>query len=248
MWMQLSLLGVAILAGVVNALAGGGLLFTFPALVAWGVPPLVANATANVASWPGYLSAGVAMRRELRHAGGLRGLLVAGLAGGISGAALLKVTSPQVFLLVVPWLLLAATLMFWFSRTLLAWLKRDADQLNRPLLLGGAYVVSVYGGFFGGGMGVMMMTLFSLAGIAALPRQNALKIFLSLVLNTASVAVLLFSDLVRWDVLAVMAVGYTAGGYLGGRVMAYLPIQVLRGCVVVMGLVMSAVFFGRAYG
>ena len=107
----LALFLAACLAGVVNALAGGGLLFTFPALVAVGVPPLLANATANIASWPGYVSAAVAMRRELgQHRRWLRLLLITGVTGGITGAALLKVISPGFFSYLVPWLLLLASL------------------------------------------------------------------------------------------------------------------------------------------
>jgi uncharacterized membrane protein YfcA len=121
MLLALALFAAALLAGVVNALAGGGLLFTFPALVALGVPPVAANATANIASWPGYASAAFAMRRELAHAGWLRLLLITGVAGGVTGAALLKVMSAQVFSYLVPWLLLLATLLFWQGRALLAW-------------------------------------------------------------------------------------------------------------------------------
>ena len=192
----LALFMAACLAGVVNALAGGGLLFTFPALVAVGVPPLLANATANIASWPGYVSAAVAMRRELgQHRRWLRLLLITGVTGGITGAALLKVISPGFFSYLVPWLLLLATLLFWQGKALLAWLGRDHHAVNRRWLAVGSWLVSVYGGFFGGGMGVMMMTLFSLCGIPSLFTQNALKIFLSLVLNTASVIVLLAAGL-----------------------------------------------------
>lgn len=147
MLLALALFAAALLAGVVNALAGGGLLFTFPALVALGVPPVAANATANIASWPGYASAAFAMRRELAHAGWLRLLLITGVAGGVTGAALLKVMSAQVFSYLVPWLLLLATLLFWQGRALLAWLGRDHHAVNRRWLAVGSWLVSVYGGF-----------------------------------------------------------------------------------------------------
>ncbi len=247
MLLALALFAAALLAGVVNALAGGGLLFTFPALVALGVPPVAANATANIASWPGYASAAFAMRRELAHAGWLRLLLITGVAGGVTGAALLKVMSAQVFSYLVPWLLLLATLLFWQGRALLAWLGRDHHAVNRRWLAVGSWLVSVYGGFFGGGMGVMMMTLFSLCGIPSLFTQNALKIFLSLVLNTASVIVLLAAGLAVWEYIPPLALGHVLGGYAGGRVMNHLPQHWLRAGVVGFGLVMSGYFFWRAY-
>ena len=244
----LALFLAACLAGVVNALAGGGLLFTFPALVAVGVPPLLANATANIASWPGYVSAAVAMRRELgQHRRWLRLLLITGVTGGITGAALLKVISPGFFSYLVPWLLLLATLLFWQGKALLAWMGHAPHQVNQRLLSAGSWLIGVYGGFFGGGMGVMMMTLFSLSGIPSLLTQNALKIFLSLVLNTASVIVLLATGLAAWEHLPPLALGYLLGGYAGGRVMNHIPQHWLRRGVVGFGLLMSGVFFWRAY-
>ena len=138
---------------------------------------------------------GRVQEKENRLMGWLRLLLITGVAGGVTGAALLKVMSAQVFSYLVPWLLLLATLLFWQGRALLAWLGRDHHAVNRRWLAVGSWLVSVYGGFFGGGMGVMMMTLFSLCGIPSLFTQNALKIFLSLVLNTASVIVLLAAGL-----------------------------------------------------
>ena len=246
MLLALALFAAALLAGVVNALAGGGLLFTFPALVALGVLPVAANATANIASWPGYASAAFAMRRELAHAGGLRLLLITGVAGGVTGAALLKVMSAQVFSYLVPWLLLLATLLFWQGRALLAWLGRDHHAVNRRWLAVGSWLVSVYGGFWrrhgrdddDAVQPVRDSSLFT---------QNALKIFLSLVLNTASVIVLLAAGLAVWEHIPPLALGYVLGGYAGGRVMNHLPQHWLRAGVVGFGLVMSGYFFWRAY-
>ena len=181
----LALFAAAFAAGGLNAVAGGGTLITFPALVAAGVPPIVANATSSVSQWPGYVASSLTFRRELAGQRAMAGMSVASLLGGLAGGWLVTVVSPRLFDVLIPWLILLATAMFAFSATLTRWMSQHAANVGRstgPLLLG-QFVVSIYGGFFGGGMGIMMLALYSLFALDTLTRMNALKTWLSVLIS-----------------------------------------------------------------
>ena len=238
------LFGAGFVAGALNAVAGGGTLITFPALIAAGLPPIVANATSSVAQWPGYVASSLAMRRELSGQRALLPLAIASLAGGLLGGVLVSVVSNALFMHLVPWLILLATLMFWQGRRLSTLTAGGAWPL--PLLVGAQLVVAIYGGFFGGGMGVMMLALFALALPESLLRLNALKNGLSVLIAGAGVTAFVLADLVDWVSGCVMLAGSIAGGLGGVHLARRIPPAWLRGGVVLLGLVLSAVFFWRA--
>lgn len=240
------LLSAALLAGALNAVAGGGTFLTFPALVYAGVPPIPATATATLAVFPGYLTGALGFRRELAaiDGGRLLRLLGLGLLGGLAGSLLLLVTPAAVFQAVVPWLLLLATLVFAAGDRLAS---RVRDTTGRaPVPLGpGLFVVSVYGGYFNGGLGIMLMALFAAAGMRELNAMNGLKNGVSFVLSAISVATFAAAGLIAWPQAALMMAGSTAGGYLGARVARVMPRSAVRLLIVAVGGGMSALFFLR---
>ncbi len=241
------LLGAAFLAGALNAVAGGGSFLTLPALVAVGVPALSANATGTVALLPGYISGAWAFRHDIRPVGGLSLRLVIGvsLVGGATGAALLLVTPDATFRALVPWLLLVGTALFALAPYLTRQRATAADHTPKgritPML--GLLAVSVYGGYFNGGLGILLLALFSVIGGASLNAMNGLKNWVSAVLTAIAVLLYAGGNLVDWPAAGVMMIAATAGGYIGGRLARKIPAPWLRGFVVCVGLAMTGVFF-----
>lgn len=235
----------AFAAGALNAVAGGGSFLTLPALVVTGATPLVANATGTVALLPGYLSGAWGFRQELRPppALSLRTLLALGAAGGAMGAALLLVTPPAAFRRVVPWLLLLATAIFALAPRLLR--AARAGVAGPRLASAGLLAVCVYGGYFNGGLGVLLLALFALLGQADLLAMNGLKNLLSAALSGIAVALYAWGGLVLWREGALMMIGATVGGYAGARLARRVPGAWLRGAIVATGLVMAALFWWR---
>jgi uncharacterized protein len=233
-------------AGIINALAGGGTFLTFPALVFIGLPPVVANATSAVAVFPGYLSAAAGFRAEIaaikRH--DLIKASVVSLAGGLAGAGLLLVSSNEVFSMVVPFLLLIATVIFAFQKQIQAAL-RDSRLKATPYGSAGLFLVSVYGGYFNGGLGIVLLALFALWGMGSLNQMNGLKNAMSFVISAISVATFALAGIVEWRQAAVMAVAAVAGGFIGAKLARVLPDIVIRGGIIAIGLGMSLVFFAR---
>jgi uncharacterized membrane protein YfcA len=243
--------------GVVNAIAGGGTLITFPALVGLGIPAVVANATSTMALWPG-AAAG---------AWGYRGLLtgmqnwvsriaVPSLLGGLFGAGLLLITPAERFERIVPWLILAATMLFVFQRPLAerfgfkgAALARPttfvddhaSDRAIRPTgkLLAYQFAVAVYGGYFGAGLGILMLAAFGFMGFRNIHRMNGLKNWGGLCANAVAAATFAFSGVVSWPVAAAMALGAAAGGYGGSRLAQRVPQARVRQAIIVIGLASS---------
>jgi hypothetical protein len=210
-----------------------------------GVPPIAANATSAVAVSPGYLGGVLGFADELRALPRQR-LWVEGTVcalGGLAGAALLLVTPARVFSALVPWLLLFATALF----ALAPWLTRrtGGGAAHPAARLAGLAAVAVYGGYFNGGLGILLMALYAVTGEAALNTANALKNFNSLVLSLLSVAAFAWAGAVVWPQALAMALAATAGGYGGARLARRLPARVLRGGVIATGLVMAALFFTR---
>lgn len=245
------LLPAAFLAGALNAVAGGGSFLTFPALVASGVPPLVANATSALAVCPGYLGSTLGFRQELRALPRRRLLGDAAVAalGGLLGAGLLLHTPARRFEALVPWLLLLATLLFAAGPRLAALGRpRPAEARPGPGRALGLGLVAVYGGYFNGGLGILLMALETLAGERRLQVANALKNFNSLVLSVVSVGAFAALGALAWREGLAMMLAATAGGYAGARLARRLPAAALRAGVVATGLAMSAVFFARLPG
>lgn len=241
----LLLLAAAFVAGALNAVAGGGSFLTLPALVFTGVPPVVANATGTVALLPGYLAGAWGFREDTAPPPGLsmRLLVALSLAGGAAGAALLLVTPEATFRRVVPWLLLAATALFAFG----PWLRqRLAGGAPSPFkAVAGLLAVAAYGGYFNGGLGILLLALFGLLGQTSLHAMNGLKNGVSALLTAIAVAIYAAGGVVQWPQALVMMLAATAGGYGGARVARHIPAQWLRGGIVATGLVMAGVFFWR---
>ena len=238
-------------AGALNAIAGGGTFLTFPALVWVGVPPIIANATATFAALPGYAGSTWAYRRDIQAGDGpsLRALVTTSVLGGVLGALLLLVTPEDLFSGVIPWLLLIATLAFAAGpallRGLLASGRRLPDAVSLTLLL----LVSIYGGYFNGGLGILLLAAFGLIGMSDLHRMNGLKTLASLVLSAVSVATYSLAGLIDWSALIVTGLGCTAGGYVGAHMARKVQdIALLRTFIVTVGLVTTIVFFTQAYG
>jgi uncharacterized membrane protein YfcA len=233
------------LAGVLNAIAGGGSFLTFPALVWAGVPPITANATSAVAVLPGYLGGAAGFRQELKAMGRRQHVQMSlvGLAGGLCGGLLLLVTPAELFSQVVPVLLLVATLMFAFGQTLLARVRKSEHPLP---LLPGLFVVAVYGGYFNGGLGIMLLAMFAAAGMSSMLLMNGLKNWISFVISLISVVAFALAGKVLWLEAVVMMLAATLGGYQGAALSRRLPVAWVKGFVVVVGLAMTAIFFVRA--
>ena len=244
-WGTWGLTGLAaLLAGVLNAVAGGGSFLTFPALVWAGVPPIAANATSAIAVSPGYLGSTLGFRPELRElpASRLRQEVLVAALGGLTGAGLLLLTPGRLFSGLVPWLLLLATLLF----ALAPRLSRLGQGQGHPgWRLPGLLAVSIYGGYFNGGLGIMLMALYSLAGEQRLNTVNALKNLNSFVLSLLSVAAFAWAGAIVWPQAMWMMTLATLGGWLGARWARRLPARRLRWGVIITGAVMSLLFFLR---
>ncbi len=238
----------ALLAGVMNSVAGGGTLLTFPALVAAGLSPLQANATSTVALLPAALTSMLGYRREL--VGARRwalGLALPSLVGGGLGALLLLYTSNAAFERVVPWLVLGATALFLLQRPLLRWVRRHeiatpthgAAESQSPALslLAMQLAVGVYGGYFGAGVGILMLASLGFMGFTNIHRMNGLKNWGGFCMNAVATVTFAVSGIVDWPVALSMAVGSMAGGYLGARAAQRLPQAMVRGAVAAIGVV-----------
>ncbi|NMM92409.1 hypothetical protein B2J88_50660 [Rhodococcus sp. SRB_17] len=240
------LLTAAFVAGALNAVAGGGSFLTLPALVFVGVPPVVANATGTVALLPGYIAGAWGFREDTQAPPGLSmaRLVVLSLVGGALGAALLLVTSDATFSIVVPWLLLAATVLFACGPRLRQMLA-GAQPTSPTQAAISVLAVAVYGGYFNGGLGILLLALFGLLGQTQLNAMNGLKNLVSALLTAIAVAVYAAGGVVDWPYALWMMVAATAGGYGGARVARRIPAAWLRGGIVATGLVMTALFFWR---
>jgi uncharacterized protein len=243
-WFLLIAAGFA--AGALNAVAGGGSFLTFPALVFTGVPPIAANATSALAVSPGYLGSTLGFRAELAQVDRGRRWREAALcaAGGLAGALLLLVTPAKVFSAVVPWLLVFATLVFALGPSLLA-LRGAAATVHPAGRYAGLLGVAVYGGYFNGGLGILLMALYTVTGERDVHTANALKNLNSLVLSLLSVAAFAWAGAIVWPQAVVMMAAATVGGFAGARLARRLSPRAVRGVVIVTGVVMSAVFFVR---
>lgn len=244
-----ALLALAALgAGLLNAIAGGGTFLTFPALVWAGVPPIVANATSAFAVSPGYLGSALGFRQELAALAPTllrREVVLSGL-GGVAGAVLLLVTPARVFAGVVPWLLLFATALFALGPRLARWAGGEHGGGLAGWRNAGLLAVAVYGGYFNGGLGILLMALYLLVGEHRLHTVNALKNLNSFVLSVVSVIAFAVGGAIAWRQALWMALFATLGGFAGARLVRRLPLGVVRAIVIATGLVMSALFFARA--
>ena len=283
---------VAALGGAVNSIAGGGTLLTFPSLIALGIPPIVANATSTVALWPGALASMWGYRRQLAgaRAWAIR-FAIPSLVGGLAGALLLLRTSPDRFSLIVPWLVLGATLLFMAQGPVMERLRRrraaalaatpgarvpgaganpaapaaipDAwsaavagnpgpraadEPLPPPPLsfLFYQFLVGIYGGYFGAGVGILMLAALGMMGLVNIHRMNGLKNWGGLCMNAVAAVTFTISGLVDWPVALAMAVGAIVGGYGGARVAQRVGQTPVRRAIIVIGFLSTIwLAFGR---
>ena len=235
------------LAGGLNAVAGGGTFLTFPALVWLGVPPIAANATATLAALPGYCGSAWAYRSDMVAEGSLRlpRIILTAAIGAVTGALLLLVTPAQVFSGIVPWLLLTATVLFAIGPWLLRELgRRGVRQAGPAVSAAVIFSVSVYGGYFNGGLGIMLLAAFGLIGYVNLHGMNGLKNVLSALLSLLSAVTFVLAGLIAWQEAAVMALATLLGGYAGARAARLVTrTELLRAGIVGIGAVMTLIFF-----
>jgi len=245
---DLILVGFAAVAGgMVNALAGGGTLITFPILTAVGVPAIAANVTNTVALCPGYLGATFAQRRDLRgHERLLLLLLPVSLLGGVSGGVLLLKTGEHAFRMLVPFLILFASCLLAIQEPLKTFV---AARRARPA--SGAWAAlpvvpaAVYGGYFGAGVSVIVLAVLGLVLDDSLTRLNALKQAISLCINIAAAIFLIFSGRVVWPAALIMALGALGGGIMGGRLARWIKPPTLRRTVVAFGITVAVLYLVR---
>lgn len=236
----------AFLAGAVNAVAGGGTLITFPALVAAGVPAVAANATNTVALFPGQLASSLAYRS---HIGEERRralvLAVPSLIGGVLGAVLLLVLPARTFEQVVPWLILFACLLLAFQGTIRRAVAGSAHASHPAALWVTQLLVAIYGGYFGAGIGILMLAAMGIMLPSSMQHANALKVLLSLLINAVAAVLFALAGAVRWPEAALMAAASIAGGFLGARVAQRLPPAAMRGVSIAVGLYAAVRFLAR---
>jgi hypothetical protein len=250
--LELLLVGVAaVAAGLVNALAGGGTLITFPMLTVVGLPAVAANVTNTVALCPGYLGATLAQSGDLRgQKARLWFVLPAGALGGIVGGLLLLNTGERVFRALVPFLILLASALLAIQDPVRAWLTRRAGQAGaKPLSEKWAALpvglAAIYGGYFGAGLSVIVLAVLGLTLEDSLTRLNALKQGVAFSVNIAAAIFFVFSGQVVWPAALVMAVGALIGGALGGRLAGRIKPATLRWIVVAIGVVVSILYLIR---
>ncbi len=231
----------AFFAGALNAVAGGGSFLTLPALVYCGVPPIIANATGTVALLPGYAASTWGFRQELKQLQGLHlpRLLMLSLFGGSLGAGLLLITDNNTFNQLIPWLLLIATLLFAFAPKLMT----GRTQASPVVALMAIFVVAIYGGYFNGGLGILLLAALSLLGHSNLNVMNGVKNLVSTVLTAIAVVIYASGDVIAWPQAIVMMLAATAGGYWGAKIAKRLPAPTLRRGIIAIGAVMTVLFF-----
>lgn len=254
----ITIAGITALGSAANAVAGGGTLLTFPALIALGVPPISANATSTVALWPGSISSMLGYRRELAGAKqwAIR-FAMPSLLGGIVGAALLLITSEERFAALIPFLVLGATILFALQKVVVKLVLarstvRAPHAENAPLappgkgLLLGQFAVAVYGGYFGAGAGIVMLAALGFMGLTNIHQMNGLKNWGGVCFNGIAAAIFVLMGLVDWPIAGAMAVGAVVGGYTTAGLARRAPQAVVRGIVTAIGLGSTVWLFLRA--
>jgi uncharacterized protein len=240
------------LGGALNAVAGGGSFVAFPALLFTGVPPIAANATNTVALWTGVTASGGAYRNRLDVPKRVMvPLLVTSFIGGLIGAFLLLKTPAQTFMRVIPWLMLGATLLFVFGKQLGRGRASSVGHDATTAAIVGASVfelfVAVYGGYFGGGVGIVNLAMLAAVGMTDIHAMNALKSVLGMAINGIAVVVFVVKGAVYWPQAVVMIAGAIVGGYFGAHYSLRLPQVWVRWFVILVGIGMTVYFFVKAY-
>ncbi len=252
-WHSVWLVVAAFLAGVLNAVAGGGSFLSFPALLSMKILPVQANATNTVAIWPGQLTSVAAYWDDLKkNLAPAWPLWLASLLGGTAGALVLLNTPQTTFMRLVPWLLLTAALIFAASGPVARWLEKqrglqagEPRRRRRALLFLATVAVCFYVGYFGAGAGFLLITMLSLFGYQDIHEINALKVLANLLANGAAFLIFVVDGQVVWRYCLLAMVACAIGGYSSARFARMVPQRVLRGLVVALGLSMAAWYFWK---
>ena len=241
------LLAAATAAGIANALAGGGTFMIFPALVFAGVDPIMANATSSVITMPGGIASALVYRRPVT--GRLFWtLMLISVAGGVAGSQWLLHTPSEQFAKIVPYLMIGASLVFSFSNQLRGFASRHTSgRVHTGLLYGGTLAISIYGGYFGAGMGVLMIVLFLIAAHIGVQESAGLRMWCATGVNTLAVAAFIVKGIVAWRVAIPMLVCTLIGGYWGAHAVRRLTAETARRAVLVFAWTMSLWLLVRSW-
>lgn len=245
----LLLFAVGAVASGINAVAGGGTLISFPVLIGLGIPPLTANATNSVGLWPGSIGGGLGFLNTLgptKHY--LRTLAMPTLLGSIAGAVLLMATPAKLFAVLIPILILAAALLLLLQPKVKAWSKRPHVRLPEWSGTALQFAVAIYGGYFGAGMGIMMLAAYTLFMDASIHEMNAVKTWLGVIINFAASAIFIAKGFVLPGPGIALALGAIVGGFLAARASQKAPSEPLRIGIGIYGLAMAAFFIWRTFG
>jgi len=243
--------GAAFLAGAINSVAGGGTLLSFPTLIWLGLNSVTANATSTVAIWPATIGSTGGYRRELRDAESrFRILIVPSLAGGLTGALLLRVTSSATFDRLVPYLILFATVLLSAQEPLQRMLKTaHTERHSTTKWLVGAivfqFLVGVYGGYFGAGIGILMLAAMGILGLKDIHEMNSLKVVFGGSINGIASLYFIWAGMVYWPDVLIMAIGAIAGGYGGAGLARRMGRMMVRRIVIAIGFGMAISLFIR---
>lgn len=254
-------------AGVMNAIAGGGTFLTLPMLIYVGIPAKAANATSTVALWPGNVASTLGYWPELQNQTGRGVFFATSLFGGMLGAFLLMATGEATFRLMIPWLILVATALFAAGPLITRRLRGDeaAPRDSRRTRAGAVlaqFVIAIYGGYFGAGIGILMLAALALSGMEDIHQMNGLKNGLATAIKGTAVFTFIAMDLLPapdfvpwedqnilvWPELIVMIVGSIAGGIAGVKLAKRLPTRLTRGIIITIGAILTAAFFYKIYG
>jgi uncharacterized protein len=245
------LFATAVIGGTLNSVAGGGSFFTFPALTFTGMPYIQANATSTVALWPGSVAGTGAYRKELalQQRGLLLLLVGTSLLGGVLGAILLIHSSQKTFALLLPYLLLMATLLFTFNKQITALFRKSSVEktVYTPAELISVSIVqliiAIYGGYFGGGIGILMLATLGMMGMQNIHMMNALKTLLASCINGIAVITFILAGIVVWPQALLMIIGAIIGGYAGAYYARKIEQKWIRLFVMVVGFALTIYFF-----
>lgn len=244
------LVAASTIAGVLNAMAGGGSFISFPAMLGVGVPPVQANATNTVALWPGQLTSLATLHGDVRR-DLLPTVALTCLVGGVTGAEVLLHTRQTTFLHLLPWLMLIGTAVFGLSGPISSWMRRRAKQhdpespIPRLALAASLFPVCFYIGYFGAGGGFLVMTILALFGMEEMHALNAMKIVAAALSNLCAIVTFVLQGAVEWH-YCLISMGFAAlGGWAGAKLARRTSASVLRALVVVIGCTISAYFFWR---
>jgi uncharacterized protein len=249
------LISAALVAGVANSVAGGGSFISFPTLLFTGMPPVNANATNTVAVWPGILSSTAAYRKALSWAvlKSVVALVIVTLLGSIFGAVLLLKTPQTTFMKMVPWLLLAGTVLFSLGPWITTWVKRrhathGPSQVIQASVIFVQFCLGIYIGYYGAGVGFIILPLLSMMGMEDIHAMNGIRVLLATCGNAVAIVLFIAARAVIWPQALIMMAGAIVGGYAGAHYIQKVRPQVVRYIIIAIGSGMTAYFFWKTRG